>query len=430
MSLPSTPGTCGVRSETMTSRERLLTALDRGVPDRLPVTTHHLMPAFLRGLGGLSEGAFFDRYGLDAILWTTPVRPGPGARPDPAACTAIESWSFVSDGWQVERTAIPHPDFTTVRYGFVTPKGRLSMVLQDDGRTTWVAERLIKDKRDIDVITAYAPAPLCDTAAVASAALAFGDRGLVRGAVPGFAIYGQPGCWQDAAVLYGIEALILETYEDPDWVRTLLGVLRDRKLAYLRSAAGAPFDLIEMGGGDASSTVISPAIFDRFVVPFDAPLVTAAHEAGHRVVYHTCGGMMPLLERIAAMRPDAMETFTPKDMGGDARLAEAKARIGARACLIGGFDQFHCFHGLRTGRHAPGRAPGVRGCRRRRRVHPRAVGPLLRRGGRTPAGIRRRGARLLLLTALFTHRVSRALCLENVPARSRAAPSKIFCSSR
>ena len=57
--------------------------------------------------------------------------------------------------------------------------------------------------------------------------------------------------------------------------------------------------------------------------------------------------MMPLLERIAAMRPDAMETFTPKGMGGDADLAEAKRRIGDRVCLIGGFDQFHFFQGCR-----------------------------------------------------------------------------------
>jgi uroporphyrinogen-III decarboxylase len=55
--------------------------------------------------------------------------------------------------------------------------------------------------------------------------------------------------------------------------------------------------------------------------------------------------MMPLLERIAGIGPDAMETFTPKEMGGDARLAEAKQRIGARVCMIGGFDQFHYFTG-------------------------------------------------------------------------------------
>ena len=54
---------------------------------------------------------------------------------------------------------------------------------------------------------------------------------------------------------------------------------------------------------------------------------------------------MPLLERIAAMRPDAMETFTPPAMGGDANLAEARRRIPRDICLIGGFDQYHHFVG-------------------------------------------------------------------------------------
>ena len=34
---------------------------------------------------------------------------------------------------------------------------------------------------------------------------------------------------------------------------------------------------------------------------------------------------MPILEQIAAMGPDAMETFTPPGMGGDANLAEARS---------------------------------------------------------------------------------------------------------
>jgi hypothetical protein len=327
----------------MTSRERLLTALARGVPDRLPATTHHLMPSCLRALGGLGEREFFDRYGLDAIHWTTPLRTGAGWQPDPAWDGALESWSHVSDDWRVERTDVPGAGFRTVRYAIVTPRKTLSTVLQDDGRTTWVAERLIKEKADLDIVAGFAPAPLCDSPAVQAARAAIGDRGIVRGAIPGVPLYGQPGCWQDAAVLYGIQELILETYEDPGWVLALLGTLRDRKLAFARSTAGAAFDLLELGGGDASSTVISPKIFDRFVAPFDAPIVAAARAAGQRIVYHTCGGMMPLLERIADMLPDAMETFTPKEMGGDARLAEAKTRIGSRVCMIGGFDQFHYF---------------------------------------------------------------------------------------
>ena len=40
-------------------------------------------------------------------------------------------------------------------------------------------------------------------------------------------------------------------------------------------------------------------------------LIAFAHRAGQRIAYHTCGGMTPILERIAAMGTNAMETFTP-----------------------------------------------------------------------------------------------------------------------
>jgi uroporphyrinogen decarboxylase len=315
---------------TLSSRERLLAALDRRTPDRLPATTHHLMPSFLAAHAIEGDMAFFDRFGLDAICWTTPLK----AQPENGG-----------PGWRLEREDLADPDYRTTRFRFITPRGALSMLVQDDGRTTWVRERLLRRKRDIEILEAIVLAPECDLASVESAAAATGDRGLVRGAVPGFPVYGQPGCWQDAAVLFGIEPLILATFSDPGWVEALLSIVQRPKLHFLRSAVGARFDLVELGGGDASSTVISPPIFDRFVAPFDEPLVAAAHDAGLRVVYHTCGGMMPFLERIAGMAPDAMETFTPGGMGGDARMAEAKARIGDRVCLIGGFDQVNGFAG-------------------------------------------------------------------------------------
>ena len=147
--------------------------------------------------------------------------------------------------------------------------------------------------------------------AVNREAAAFGDRGMVRGHICCFDVFGQPGCWQDAACLVGIEELIMATYDDPQWVHELLGILQRRKLTFARSLRGAAYDLLELGGGDASSTVISPAIFDKFVAPYDAPIIAAAHEAGQRIVYHTCGGMMPLLERIAAMEPTPWKPSRP-----------------------------------------------------------------------------------------------------------------------
>ena len=234
-----------------------------------------------------------------------------------------------------------------VRYRFVTPNGELSTVLQSNQYTTWVTERLVKRKADIELIGAFCPPPKCDVPAVNRQVQEFGQRGITRGHVCCFDVFGQPGCWQDAACLVGIEPLILATYDDPAWVHELLRILQRRKLTFVRSMRGAAFDLIEFGGGDASSTVISPAIFDRFVASYDGPIIAALHEAGQRVVYHTCGGMMPLLERIAGMNPDAMETFTPCGMGGDVDLAEAKRRIGEKVCLIGGFDQFHFLAGCK-----------------------------------------------------------------------------------
>jgi hypothetical protein len=334
----------------MTSKQRFLKALNREVPDRLPVTTHHVMPYFLKTfMNGISYQEFFDYFCLDPILWVVAHKPdtsqGHYLDPEQKELDFLQAPRICSDHWQIKTESISNPRYKAVKYFFETPKKTLSMVLQSDEHTTWVAERMIKEKSDIEIFAEFAPIPLCDVEEVNRQARSFGERGLVRGSIPGFDVYGQPGCWQDAAVFYGIEKLIMETFYDPIWVHKFLKILMERKKIFVSSTESAGFDLIEHGGGDASSTVISPKIFDEFVAPYDSELITLAHKAGQRVVYHTCGGMMPFLERIADMNPDAMETFTPMAMGGDADLRESKQRIGHRVCMIGGFDQFHYFKG-------------------------------------------------------------------------------------
>jgi len=334
----------------MTAKQRFLAALGRKKPDRLPVTTHHLMDFFLKKyMKGASEQEFFDAFGLDPILWLAAHKPdearGDYFDPDQTPPALRDPRRVASNSWRIRESPVPNPDYKTTRYDFVTPKKTLSMVLQENEYTAWITERLVKDKSDIDLIARYATAPLCDVEEVNRQAAAFGERGLVRGMVCGFDVYGQGGCWQDAACLYGIEKLILATFDDPAWVHSFLKVLFERKKVFVQSFRGARFDLVEHGGGDASSTVISPKLFDEFVAPYDAELTRLAQEAGQRIVYHTCGGMMPILENLAALNPDAMETFTPHGMGGDTSLREAKRRIGGKVCMIGGFDQFHFFLG-------------------------------------------------------------------------------------
>ena len=63
----------------MNSKQRLLKALNREVPDRLPVTTHHVMPSFMdHYMDGAGNQEFFARFGLDPIHWTMAYAPDAG----------------------------------------------------------------------------------------------------------------------------------------------------------------------------------------------------------------------------------------------------------------------------------------------------------------------------------------------------------------
>jgi uroporphyrinogen decarboxylase len=340
----------GVKLMTMTPKQRLVTAIQRGTPDRLPVTTHHLMEYFReRYMGGASNAEVFEHFGLDPIVWTVPHRPDPDAGeyydPLQAEPGFLESRRIATDHWRIYREDVPDEAYTTTRYRFVTPKGTMTMTTQSNEHTTWVVEHPVKEKRDIELIAEYATAPKCDVVILNRVAEEYGESALVRGHICTFDIYGQPGTWQDACCVVGTQRMIMETYDDPAWVHELLAILNQRKQTFIRSLKGARYDILELGGGDASTTVISPRLFEKFVAPYDTKLIALAHEAGQRIVYHTCGGMMPILEQIASMGPDAMETFTPADMGGDVDLVEAKRRVGDKVCIIGGFDQFHFFTG-------------------------------------------------------------------------------------
>ena len=254
------------------------------------------------------------------------------------------------------------------------------MLLQDDGRTTWVRERLLKEKRDLDVLTAITLEPACDLAAVAQAAAELGERGIVRGAVPGFPVYGQPG------LLAGRRGAVRHRAAHPrDVRRPGLGLLAAvvppgpearvppvgraaRRSTWSSSAAATPRP---RSSRRRSSTASSPRSTPRSSRP-PTPVRPA------RRLPHVRRDDA-VLERIADMGPDAMETFTPPSMGGDTRMAEAKRRVGARVCDDRRLRPVQRLRRLPAGPDAPGGAPPVRRGRPRRRLHPRPVRPFLRR---------------------------------------------------
>jgi uroporphyrinogen decarboxylase len=226
-----------------------------------------------------------------------------------------------------------------MHHTIATPGGELSFSVGANPTTAWIIEHMIKRPEDLDLIERYMPIATLDRADVARAYDALGDEGILRGFVWG----DQGGAWQHACCLYPTQDLILACYDDPAWVHRLLRALLDKKLRFIEeSLVGARFDLIETGGGSASDTVISPRLHAEFCEPYDREMHEALHAAGHMVVYHTCGGMIHILDSILANACDASETLSPSSVGGNVDDPQVvREAFGGRLALIGGMDQFN-----------------------------------------------------------------------------------------
>jgi hypothetical protein len=309
----------------MLGKERMLTALRRGVPDRLPVTIHQWQPYYLRHyLGGVDQVEAFRQTGLDAAV--TPFD--------------IFSWE-PSDRWLHDRRKVTMPDGRDGEHHRVrTPDGELTWVAVYDGYTTFNVEHIIKTRQDAEIFLRNWPRMRLDRAALQRYAERTGDLGIVRGFV---AHYAQPGPWQELCEMVGTQEAIYWAADEPEFVHHFLDEMTRIKVEFVhRELSGARYDLIEHGGGAASSTVISPAMFDEFCVPYDRRIIDALHEVGLPVVYHTCGGMMAILDHIPLNGCDASETLSPPGVGGDIardRRMQVKRVLGSKVALIGGIDQ-------------------------------------------------------------------------------------------
>lgn len=324
----------------MTSKERLLTALNKGKPDRLPASVHQWQGYHLnKYLNDLSDLEAFKLVGLDAQIQYFE---------DMAQFWLVDAdfAKLNTPEWQDEPVLVSKdPENRITHHEIRTPEGKLTYKTAGNQKTTWITEYLIKKDEDIELIRKYMPVPKLNPGPVAQRYDHIGDAGILRGFVWG----DQAGCWQHAACLMDVNELIMAVFDKPDWVHGLLRILLDKKLKFIESMKGAKFDLIETGGGASSSTLISPELHREFCLPYDREMHDALHSLGFLVTYHTCGGTHGIEEHIVANGTDASETLAPISVGGNQEPWEFKRKVGDRIACIGGIDQFNVLEGSDEG---------------------------------------------------------------------------------
>jgi uroporphyrinogen-III decarboxylase len=272
-------------------------------------------------MGGKSDIDAFREVGLDAAITLSPI-------------TLVESSNWKVSSSQHEKNGILLTDYVVE-----TPEGSLTYQRGSNQYTTWVMDHIIKNDDDIYLLKKYHPKYKLDKKALEEYYDWLGEDGIMRTFLPGY----QGGCWQDACELYGTENLIYATFDKPEWVHELLSILLEQKLEFIyEELKGAKVDLVETGGGASSSTVISPAIHEEFCLPYDLKMHNSLRDTGFKSVYHTCGGMMGILDLIAQNGCDASETLSPPGVGGNITQPEiVKRELGSKVALIGGMDQIN-----------------------------------------------------------------------------------------
>jgi len=139
------------------------------------------------------------------------------------------------------------------------------------------------------------------------------------------------------AFLRGTSRFLMDMVENPKLVHELTEVCQSHDIPAMQRMVAAGMDVVVFGDdyADKNSTLMSPRHFKEFILPGLKRAVDAAHEAGAYVVKHTDGNIMGIIEMIVGTGIDALNPIEPQ-AGMDIRLV--KEKYGDRIAIIGNID--------------------------------------------------------------------------------------------
>jgi uroporphyrinogen decarboxylase len=164
-----------------------------------------------------------------------------------------------------------------------------------------------------------------------------GDRVAVRGT--------GTGPLSLAAYLLGPQNLLMKlaemscgmaSAEDERGFETLMEVVSETAIAFLKAQVDAGVQLVYLGDSLASCDMISPPMYRRYVLPYHRRVFDGVREEcrrrGAHTLLHVCGDNTAILKDLAATGAVVYEVDSRID------LQVALHTIGDETCLIGNLD--------------------------------------------------------------------------------------------
>lgn len=146
----------------------------------------------------------------------------------------------------------------------------------------------------------------------------------------GFSLY------ERAWTLRGMENLLMDFIEHPDFVDVLLGTIADYNITQVRRALEYDIDAVYFGDdwGWQRGLQMGPAMWERFIRPPLQRMYAVVRQAGKRVMIHSCGKVDELFDALAGIGLNCFNPFQPEVMD----VFELMRRYRGRLAFHGGLS--------------------------------------------------------------------------------------------
>jgi uroporphyrinogen decarboxylase len=281
----------------MTSYERVLTTLHGQEPDRVPIFELLIDPTVINAiLPGADYPDFVEAMGIDVVVTNTPSKLYEEKVLDAEQRIVVNEWGIVR------------------QYGAQI----VSMPLEGP----------IKNIEDLD--TYKPPDPYTDRR--------YNELRRLLSRFKGRKVVGMHlhDGFNYPCYLRGMQQLMMDLFENPDFVHKLVRLSIDHNTAIAERAIefGADFIILGDDYGSVEAPLISPKHFREFFLPAIREIVEAVHAKGAFCFKHCCGNINLILEDMVRTGIDALHPF---DATAGMDLVAVKQRF-PRLTVMGGVD--------------------------------------------------------------------------------------------
>jgi len=149
----------------------------------------------------------------------------------------------------------------------------------------------------------------------------YGDR--FRVFQIGFSLY------ERAWTLRGMQNLLMDFYDHPDFVHDLLNTIADYNIAQVKEACKHDIDAVYFGDdwGQQHGLQMGPKLWRKFIYPVLKRMYETVREVGKYVFIHSCGDVDELFEDLIGIGLNCFNPFQPEVMDVAALMQQYRGRL-------------------------------------------------------------------------------------------------------